>query len=98
MLLCAVIRSYRCAETESILNGNVSRRFPREMQSVARRKLLMLHAATTIQDLKTPPGNRLEKLSGSRKGEWSIRVNDQYRICFEWDGTDAKAVEMVDYH
>lgn len=68
------------------------------MQSVARRKLLMLHAATTIQDLKTPPGNRLEKLSGSRKGEWSIRVNDQYRICFEWDGTDAKAVEMVDYH
>ncbi len=97
-----VIRSFRSAETETIFNGNVSRKFPRDIQSVARRKLMMVHVmvhgATNIMDLKTPPANRLEKLTGDRNGQWSIRVNDQYRICFEWGGADAKSVEMVDYH
>jgi proteic killer suppression protein len=93
-----MIRSYKDARTETIFAGNFVRDFPREIQPATRRKLSMLNAATSIADLKTPPGNRLEKLSGSRAGQWSIRVNDQYRICFEWDGADAKAVEVVDYH
>ncbi|MDO9631678.1 MAG: type II toxin-antitoxin system RelE/ParE family toxin, partial [Humidesulfovibrio sp.] len=74
------------------------RRFPPEVQRAARRKLAMLDAAQAVQDLRTPPGNRLEALKGNRAGQHSIRVNDQYRICFVWTGRDAEDVELVDYH
>lgn len=76
----------------------MSRKLPLEMQKAARRKLLYLHDAEHLQDLLAPPGNRLEALKGDRAGQYSIRVNDQWRICFEWDGAGAKEVEIVDYH
>ena len=71
---------------------------PEGMQRIARRKLLMLDAAETLQDLRVPPSNRLEKLSGDRQGQYSIRVNDQWRICFEWHEDNVYNVEIVDYH
>ena len=93
-----MIRSFRSSETERIWKGQVSRSFPAEIQTVARRKLIILDAATNVIDLRTPPANRLEKLHGDREGQWSIRVNDQYRSCFEWIDGHAYQVEMVDYH
>jgi len=93
-----VIRSFRDRETEKVFNREVSRRWARDLQRVARRKLLMLDAAETLVDLRVPPGNRLEKLSGHRKGQYSIRINDQWRICFRWAEGDASDVEIVDYH
>ena len=74
------------------------RKFPSDLQRVALRKLVMLDAATTLADLKVPPANRLEKLAGDRLGQHSIRINDQFRICFRWQGNDAHDVEIVDYH
>ena len=89
---------FRASETERIWRGEVSRRLPIEIQTVARRKLRMLNNAVSLQDLRVPPANRLEALRGNRKGQHSIRVNDQYRICFVWRLGGAEDVEIVDYH
>jgi toxin HigB-1 len=93
-----VIRSFACAETERVFNDEVSRRLPHQIQQVARRKLLLLNQAQHLSDLRAPPGNRLEALKADRAGQHSIRVNDQWRICFRWDDGDAVDVEIVDYH
>jgi proteic killer suppression protein len=93
-----MIRSFRCRETRGLFDGRLSRRFPRDVQMVAARKLEVLDAATDIGQLRIPPGNRLEKLAGNRAGEYSIRVNRQWRICFRWVGSDAFDVELTDYH
>lgn len=93
-----MIRTFRCRETERIFGLERSRKFPPDIQQVALRKLKMLHRATTVVDLRVPPANRLEKLHGARSGQWSIRVNDQWRICFNWQNGDAYEVEIVDYH
>ena len=93
-----MIRSFRCKETEKIFNLEKSKKFPADIQQAALRKLRMLHRSQNITDLRVPPANRLEKLHGSRAGQWSIRVNDQFRICFEWQNGDAYNVEIVDYH
>ncbi|MFI4986776.1 MAG: type II toxin-antitoxin system RelE/ParE family toxin [Alphaproteobacteria bacterium] len=93
-----MIRSFKGKEAERVWQGHVSRKFPLEIQDRALRKLRQLDAARTLDDLRNPPGNRLEALKGSRSGEMSIRVNDQWRICFRWDEGDAADVEIVDYH
>lgn len=93
-----MIVNFRCKETEKIWNGVVSRRLPREIQDIARRKLRMLNNAAILDDLRVPPGNRLELLRGSRAGQQSIRINDQWRICFIWRPGQAIDVEIVDYH
>ena len=93
-----MIRSFRDRETERIWLGAVSRRLPRDIQGAARRKLRLLHVARTLDDLRVPPGNRLEALKGGRRGQWSIRINDQWRVCFSWENGDAYWVEIVDYH
>jgi proteic killer suppression protein len=93
-----VIRSFKDAETEKIFNRLRSLKLDQAMQPVAYRKLRMLHNSKTINDLRIPPANRLEKLKGDREGQYSIRINDQYRVCFEWKEGDAYQVEIVDYH
>lgn len=93
-----MIRGFRDRETESVWKGDVSRRLPQDIQPVARRKLRMLNNARTLTDLRVPPANRLEALLGKRKGQYSIRINDQWRICFIWKDGDAHEVEIVDYH
>lgn len=93
-----MIKSFACKETEQIFQGLVSKKLPFEIQKTARRKLLYLNDAENLQDLLAPPGNRLEKLRGNRAGQYSIRINDQWRICFEWVGQEAENVEIVDYH
>jgi proteic killer suppression protein len=92
-----MIESFACAETEKIFHVQLSRRLPINIQRTARRKLLQLHAATQLSDMAVPPGNRLETLKGGRAGQHSIRVNDQWRICFRWE-SGAHEVEIVDYH
>jgi len=93
-----MIRSFRCKETERLWQGTPSRRFPRDIQDRALRKLRQLDAAATMDDLRNPPGNRLEALKGDRRGEMSIRINDQWRVCFVWRDGEAHGVEIVDYH
>lgn len=93
-----MIRSFRCKETERVWNGEKSRQFPSDMQNRALRKLRQLDAAQTLNDLKHPPGNNLEALKGNRKGQHSIRINDQWRICFVLEDGEASRVEIVDYH
>jgi proteic killer suppression protein len=93
-----MIRSFREPETEQLFERRGSRRFPADIQRSALKKLVVLHAAESLEDLRTPPGNRLEKLSGNRKGQYSIRVNERWRICFAWKEGDAYDVEIVDYH
>ena len=93
-----MIRSFACAETDRLFNDELSRRLPTQIQRVARRKLLLLNQARRLDDLRAPPGNRLEALKGERLGQHSIRVNDQWRICFRWLGADTFDVELVDYH
>jgi toxin HigB-1 len=93
-----VILSFACAETERLFRAELARRFPPTTQRSARRKLLALHAATNLRQMTVPPGNRLEALKGRRLGQHSIRVNDQWRICFRWEGGHAYDVEIVDYH
>ena len=93
-----MIRSFKSRETEKIFNRRRSRKLPQDIQQVALRKLRMLNRAVTLQDLRVPPANRLEKLGGSRTGQYSIRINDQWRICFEWQDGEAHNVEIVDYH
>jgi proteic killer suppression protein len=93
-----VIRSFGDKETEGIWHGRFSRRLPQDIQKLARRKLRMLDAAIDLRALMAPPSNRLEALKGDRRGQWSIRINDQWRICFRWQDGDANDVEIVDYH
>lgn len=93
-----MIRSFRDKDTERLFDREPVKKWGPDVQRLGLRKLRMLDAATTLEDLKSPPGNRLEKLAGNREGQWSIRVNQQRRICFEWKGSDAYHVEIVDYH
>ncbi|MBJ3785915.1 type II toxin-antitoxin system RelE/ParE family toxin [Devosia sediminis] len=93
-----MIQSFADGETELIWQGRRSRKLPGDIQSVALRKLRLLHAARLVQDLRIPPGNRLESLQGDRVGQWSIRINDQWRICFAWTEGGPRDVEIVDYH
>jgi toxin HigB-1 len=93
-----LIRSFRPGLTEAIWNGATPKGFPPDLLKRARAKLAMLHAAANLSDLLVPPGNRLENLRGSRAGQHSIRLNDQWHICFGWTDGGANAVEIVDYH
>jgi proteic killer suppression protein len=93
-----MIESFRCRETERIFQREYSRRLPTDIQKTAFRKLRMLNRSSSVEDLRVPPGNRLEALAGNRKGQHSIRINDQWRICFVWRNGGAHDVEMVDYH
>lgn len=92
-----MIRSSRCSDTEALARGERVRRFE-SVAIVARRKLRQLEIAVRLDDLRVPPGNRLEALRGNRQGQYSIRINDQWRICFRWIGDGAEDVEIVDYH
>lgn len=93
-----MIESFASEETEKIFQGEISKKLPIEIQRTARRKLLYLDEAESLQDIQAVPGNRLEKLKGNRAGQYSIRINDQWRICFEWIANRARNVEIVDYH
>lgn len=93
-----MIKSFRDGETERVFNGWFSRRLPHDIQRVAERKLIMLHQSATLDDLRVPPSNRLEALRGKRQGQYSIRINDQWRICFEWREDGVYDVEITDYH
>ncbi|MGD8393491.1 MAG: type II toxin-antitoxin system RelE/ParE family toxin [Desulfobacterales bacterium] len=93
-----MIKTFRDKETEKIFDRIVSRKLPIDIQHLARRKLIILDAATELNVLRVPPGNRLEALKGDRKGQHSIRINDQWRICFTWKTGDAYDVEIADYH
>ena len=93
-----MIRTFKDKETQKIFERQRSRKLPSDIQQVALRKLRMLNRAETLQDLRVPPANRLERLVGNRTGQYSIRINDQWRICFEWQEGDALNVEIVDYH
>lgn len=93
-----MIRSFRDKETERIWQGRQSRRFPGDVQNRALRKLRQRDASLALEDLRNPPGNHLEALTADRAGQWSIRINDQWRICFRWSVGEADDVEIVDYH
>ncbi len=93
-----MIRSFRDRDTERIFLRERGARFARSLQRIALRKLLLLDAAESLDDLRVPPGNRLEKLAGDRAGQYSIRINDQWCVCFRWQGGNAHEVEIVDYH
>ncbi|MFZ3065211.1 MAG: type II toxin-antitoxin system RelE/ParE family toxin [Nitrospirota bacterium] len=93
-----MIKSFKNRETEKIYSREVSKKLPTDVQQVALRKLRMINNAKNINDLRIPPANRLEKLSGNREGQYSIRINDQWRICFIWQDGDAHNVEITDYH
>jgi proteic killer suppression protein len=93
-----MIKSFGNKETERIFSRQYTRRFPTNLHRTAWRKLAILDAAEQLEDLRVPPGNRLEKLSGDRKDQYSIRINDQWRICFEWREGNVYEVEIVDYH
>ncbi|HEC14904.1 MAG TPA: excinuclease ABC subunit A [Rhodospirillales bacterium] len=92
-----MIKSFKCRHTAELFDKEASRKFALVART-ALRKLYMLHAAGALNDLRVPPANRLEALKGKRKGQWSIRINDQYRVCFVWKDGDAFEVEVVDYH
>jgi toxin HigB-1 len=93
-----MIESFKCKETERVFRREYSRKLPISIQRPAFRKLRMLNRSSTVEDLRVPPGNRLEALLGGRKGQHSIRINDQWRICFVWRDGNAYEVEVVDYH
>jgi proteic killer suppression protein len=93
-----MIRSFRDRETERLFHREPVRKLPPDVRRVALRKLVLLDAAESLEDLQVPPGNRLEKLAGNRMGQHSIRINDQWRVCFRWKDGDAEDVEIVDYH
>lgn len=92
------IRSFKDERLRALLDRRVPKGFPADLASVARRKLVMLDAAAALDDLRVPPGNRLEALQGDRAGQHSIRVNDQFRLCFHWTDDGPEDVEFVDYH
>ena len=93
-----MIQSFKCKETAKIFQGLISRKFPVDIQTRTFNKLNAIHASNALQDLKIPPSNHLEKLSGDREGQHSIRINSKYRICFKWQGSSASDVEIMDYH
>ena len=93
-----MIESFKCGETEKIFHRQFSKKLPHNIQKIEFRKLRMLNRSSTIQDLRIPPANKLEALSRDRKGQHSIRINDQWRICFRWQNENAYNVEIVDYH
>ncbi|MBO1040117.1 Killer protein [Ochrobactrum sp. MYb15] len=93
-----MIRSYRDATTATVASGKTSKGFPADLLKSAIRKLTMIDSAVKLDDLRSPPGNRLEALKGNREGQHSIRINDQWRICFVWTDAGAEQVEIVDYH
>ena len=93
-----MIKSFRDKESEKIFNRQLSGKLPQNIQTVARKKLVILDAALELDDLRIPPGNRLEALKGDRKGQHSIRINDQWRLCFKWSDGDAYEVEIAAYH
>ncbi len=93
-----MIQNFKCKETERLFRRQSSPKFPPSIQRIAQRKLAILDAAETVEDLRVPPGNRLEKLKGDRQGQYSIRINEQWRICFRWDNGNVLDVEIVDYH
>lgn len=93
-----MIKSFKNKETRKVFHRSFSRKLPHNIQRTALRRLSYLHAAKNINDLRSPPANRLEKLSGEREGQYSIRINQQWRICFVWQDSDAYDVEIVDYH
>jgi proteic killer suppression protein len=93
-----MIQSFRSAESAAVFQGHAVRSLPREIQPAARRKLIQLDQSTAIEQLRIPPGNRLEKLKGDRADYWGIRINGQWRVCFRWEGEHAYDVEIVDYH
>jgi proteic killer suppression protein len=93
-----MVKSFRCKETQKIFGRKFSKKLPPEIQETARMKLVILDAATSINDLRVPPGNRLEELKDDRKGQHSIRIINQWRICFEWKNGNIFNVEIVDYH
>ena len=93
-----MIKTFRDKETEKIFNRRFSGKLPPNIQHLARRKLVVLDAATELNALRVPPGNRLETLKGDRKGQHSIRINNQWRVCFKWKSGDAYNVEITDYH
>ena len=93
-----MIKTFKCKETEKIFYREYSKKLPHNIQKVAFRKLRMIDRSKTLIDLKVPPANRLEKLSGQRKGQYSIRINDQWRVCFKWIDNNALEVEITDYH
>ena len=89
---------FKCKETEKIFIGRFSKKLPHDIQRLAERKLIMIHRAANLNDLRVPPANRLETLSGNRERQHSIRINNQWRICFEWRKDGVYGVEIVDYH
>jgi len=93
-----MIKSFRDNDSEKAFRGEPVRRMPSDIRRVTQRKLVILHAAEALQDLRVPPGNRLERLKGDRAGQHSIRINDQWRVCFRWEKGNATDVEVVDYH
>ena len=93
----SVIKTFKCADTQALSKGEPAKRFA-NIAAVARRKLRQLEIAGRLNDLRVPPGNRLEALKGNRAGQYGIRVNDQFRVCFRWTDTGAEDVEIVDYH
>ena len=93
-----MIKSFKCKKTKKIFEQTIIKKFPSEIQERALNKLEMINTAKTVDDLRIPPSNHLEQLTGDRKGQYSIRVNNKYRICFEWTRGSAENVELVDYH
>jgi toxin HigB-1 len=93
-----MIKTFRDKETEKIFNRLLSGKLPKNIQHIARRKLIVIDSTSDINELRIPPGNRLERLRGDRNGQYSIRINDQWRICFSWKSGDAFNVEIADYH
>jgi proteic killer suppression protein len=93
-----MIKSFRCKETKRVFSRRFSKKLPVSIQESSRQKLVILDSATTLNDLRIPPGNRLEELKDNREGQHSIRINRQWRICFEWKNGDSYHVEIVDYH
>jgi len=93
-----MIKSFADKAAAAVFSGRLVRRLPHDIQVIARRKLKLIDAVGRIEELRTPPGNRLEQLSGNRADQWSIRINDQWRICFKWEYGHAEEVEITDYH
>jgi proteic killer suppression protein len=93
-----MIKTFADKETEQLFSGQFIRKLPKDIQKTALRKLVQLHAATELEFLRIPPGNKLEMLRGDRSGQYSIRINDQWRICFSWHNGGAYVVEIIDYH
>jgi proteic killer suppression protein len=93
-----MIRSFKDKATEKVFNGRFSKKLPHDIQRIVERKLILLHRSLTLNDLQVPPSNRLEALKGTRKGQHSIRINAQWRVCFEWREDGVYEVEITDYH